>query len=439
MEELEKSISPFMAYIDTMADWLSGVIGNNVSLIQAVALVLTLLVAIGFHRWVRTFIASGEAKTDIKLFKQLLRTARAISLPIVWVFGLWVSLAVLGAAHQATGLLRLCASLLNAWVIIRIVSTAIPSPAVSNAFAWTAWAVAAINALGQLDPAIRWLDGIRLTSETVNISVWDIVQGALVTCVLLWTANLLVRLVQNRLEKSATLNPSMRVLTTKLLRIGLIVVAVVLGMQSVGVDLTAFAVFSGAIGLGVGLGMQRTIGNLVAGFTMLADRSIKPGDVIEIETGTGPTYGEVKTLGARYVSVKTRSGTETLIPNELLISNPVTNWTFSDKLVRRDIQVGVSYSADLELALRVAVEAAAKCGRVLKTPPPICLIRQFGDSSIDLEVRFWIADPELGVANIASEVYLEIWRTFKAHNIEIPFPQRDVHIRTGAAVSAAEQ
>jgi small-conductance mechanosensitive channel len=185
--------------------------------------------------------------------------------------------------------------------------------------------------------------------------------------------------------------------------------------------------------------MQRTVANLVAGFTMLADRSIKPGDVIEIMTGDGPTYGEVKTLAARYVSVRTRSGTETLIPNELLISNPVTNWTFTDKRVRRSIAVGVAYSTDVERAQALCVEAALACKRVLKVPKPICLIRGFGESSVDLEVRFWISDPEDGVANIGSDVFLEVWRAFRAHGIEIPYPQRDLHIKSGQQhIAAAE-
>ncbi len=163
---------------------------------------------------------------------------------------------------------------------------------------------------------------------------------------------------------------------------------------------------------------------------MLADRSIKPGDVIEVETGDGPTYGEVKTLGSRYVAVRTRAGTETLIPNEVLISNAVTNWSFSDKRVRRSISIGVAYNTDVENAMKLCVEAAARCRRVLKQPKPMCLLRGFGDSSVDLELRVWLGDPEDGVANISSEILLEVWKSFQEHQIEIPFPQRDLHIKS---------
>ncbi len=194
---------------------------------------------------------------------------------------------------------------------------------------------------------------------------------------------------------------------------------------------SAFAVFSGAIGLGIGLGLQRTIANLVAGFSLLADKSLKPGDVIEFEAPQGATYGVVGKMTTRYVSVRTRDGTETLVPNETLISSPVTNWSYSDRSVRRKLPVGVSYDCDIELARRLCLQAAADCTRVLNQPPPACLLKGFGDSSVDLELRIWIGDPDGGVSNVASEVFLNVWRLFKENDIEIPYPQRDLHIRSG--------
>jgi small-conductance mechanosensitive channel len=177
--------------------------------------------------------------------------------------------------------------------------------------------------------------------------------------------------------------------------------------------------------------MQRTVANLVASFSLLADKSLKPGDVIEFEAPQGATYGVVGKMTTRYVSVRTRDGTETLVPNETLISKPVTNWSYSDCRVRRKLPVGVSYDCDVEHARALCLEAAANCKRVLQTPPPACLLKGFGDNSVDLELRIWVGDPEGGVSNVASEVYLNVWRLFKEHDIEIPFPQRDLHIRSG--------
>ena len=184
----------------------------------------------------------------------------------------------------------------------------------------------------------------------------------------------------------------------------------------------------------LGLGLRRTVENLLASYTLLVDKSVKPGDVIEVETPNGPTYGEVKKMTTRYVAVRTRDGTESLIPNEVLIASTVTNWTHSDKPSRRRIPVGVSYDTDIEMARKLCLEAADETARVLKFPKTACLMRGFGNSSIDLELRFWIDDPENGVANVASEVLLLIWKKFKQNDIEVPYPQHDLRMRTDVAV-----
>jgi len=430
MEEIEKVTAPWVGQAQELLTVLTADILRVLTIQQALVIVGALFLAILVNSRARVLIEHLSAKNEAPVWRRVVRTASSISMPIAWVTGLWLSLLVMGGLYQPTALIRLVASLINAWVVIRIASTLIPSAFWSNVFAWIAWAIAALNAMGKLDQFIRWMDSMRFAGGGVNISLWGIVQGIIITGLLIFGAMVLSRFVQNRLENAKALNPSMRMLTTKLTKIAFLAIAVVFGMQAVGIDLTAFAVFSGALGLGVGLGMQRTVSNLVAGFTMLADRSIKPGDVIEITTGSGPTYGEVKSLGARYVSVLSRSGTETLIPNEILIANPVTNWSFTTRMVRRGIPVGVAYSTDVELAQQLCIEAALTCERVLKDPPVACQISGFGASSVDFDLRFWIADPEVGVANVESDVYLAVWKSFRANGIEIPFPQQDLHLRS---------
>ena len=216
----------------------------------------------------------------------------------------------------------------------------------------------------------------------------------------------------------------MQVLTAKLAKVVLLTLAVVVALNAVGIDLTAFAVFSGAIGVGVGFGLQKVVSNLISGVILLLDRSIKPGDVIEI----AGTYGWITRLNARFVSVSTRDGIEHLIPNEDLITQRVTNWSYSDDRVRLHVAVGIGYLCDVREAMRLCVEAAKAVKRVLETPAPICLLKAFGDSSIDLELRFWIRDPRNGTANIRSEVMLGIWDSFREHGIEFPYPQRDIHL-----------
>lgn len=198
--------------------------------------------------------------------------------------------------------------------------------------------------------------------------------------------------------------------------------------------MTAFTVFSGAIGVGVGFGLQKIVSNLISGVILLIDKSIKPGDVISV----GDEYGWVNSLGARYVSVVTRDGTEHLIPNEELITQRVENWSYSNNLVRLRAPVGVHYKSDVRHAISLCIEAARATPRVLQDPAPVCLLKGFGDSSVDLEIRFWIQDPAEGMSNVLSEVLLRVWDRFHEEGVEIPYPQRDLHIRTPAPAPAAD-
>jgi small-conductance mechanosensitive channel len=204
------------------------------------------------------------------------------------------------------------------------------------------------------------------------------------------------------------------------------IIALLIAFQIVGFNITTLAVFSGAVGLGIGLGLQRIIANFLAGFTLLADRSIKPGDVIEIEG----QMGWVTSMQARYVALRTREGTELLVPNDRFMSEGVTNWSRSDRVVRIHAPFGISYRTDdLEAVQQLAVDAAQSVARVVTEPSPVCNLMAFGDSSVDFDLRFWIADAENGLSNVRSDVLLGIWQRLKAADIEIPFPQQDLHIK----------
>jgi small-conductance mechanosensitive channel len=248
---------------------------------------------------------------------------------------------------------------------------------------------------------------------------------------LLWLAGALSRLMERRLSAMPGVTPAAGVLFGKLFRIVLFTVAVVVALDSVGIDLTAFAVFSGAVGLGIGFGLQKVFSNLISGVILLLDRSVKPGDVIAI----GETYGWINALSARYVSVITRDGTEHLIPNEELISQRVENWSFSNRLVRLRIPVGISYESDVLKAIDLTVEAASGVDRILSEPAPVCHLIGFGDNSIDLELRVWINDPRNGLTNVKSKILLGIWEKFGDNEIAFPFPQRDLHIKSSVPLT----
>ena len=410
--------------------WIEDHIFDVANLYQFAAAGIALFGAILFHRmFARIMKMLAEKFNSVRFLGRVLRTLSAISLPIVWVLGLWIGNAVLQWFGQPNELMRLLGSLLNAWIIIRIASIFLPTR-YSSVFSWCVWSVAALNSVGLLTPAIEALDARSLMVGDVRLSAWVVVKAIIVTLCMVVLAVIISGLVQRQLENTRSLNASMRILIGKIVRLVMVMIAIVIGMTAVGIDLTAFAIFSGAIGVGVGLGMQKTVANLFAGLSLLAGRSIKPGDVIELETTSGPTYGIVRSMTSRHVSVETRDGTETLIPNEILISNPVTNWSYSSNRVRRRIPVGVAYSTDVEHAMALCLQAADEVSRVLKTPKPACLIRGFGDSSVDLELRVWLDDPQEGLANVTSLVYLRIWTLFRENDIEIPFPQRDLHIRS---------
>lgn len=433
-EELDAFWAQSERIFEEALDWALVNILSEAALLQIVVIVSALIIARLAKRGFKSLLerlTGARAQRGGGVAARLLRTVKAIATPLLWAVILWLAGGAAEAAGQPTALIRLADSLLVAYVAIRIASTFIPSAYWSSVFAWAAWSAAALNAVGLLDPAIDLMRASGVKLGEVEITVWTVVKGAAVSGLLIWIALVVGELAQRRLDTAPSLSPGLRLLLGKLTRIGLIILALVVGLTVVGVDLTAFAVFTGAIGIGVGLGLQRTIANLVAGFSLLADKSLKPGDVIEVETSQGPTYGVVGKMTARYVSVRTRDGTETLIPNETLIANAVTNWSHSDKRVRRKLAIGVAYDADVELARKLAIEAALASPRILRDPKPACLLKGFGDSSIDLELRIWLEDPEEGVSNIASEVLLEVWRRFREADIEIPYPQRDLRIRSG--------
>jgi len=221
----------------------------------------------------------------------------------------------------------------------------------------------------------------------------------------------------------------MQVLMLKAVQISVYGAAFFTSLKIVGVDLTGLAVLSGAIGIGVGFGLQKVVSNLVSGVIILLDKSIKPGDVISI----GETFGWVESLGARYVSITTRDGREYLIPNEDLITGQVVNWSYSNDFVRLDIFFGTAYRDDPHLVRKLAIEAASGVSRVLKSKPPVCHIVGFGNSSVDYILRFWITDPSGGLTNIRGNVYLALWDAFQANGISIPFPQREVRMLANAA------
>lgn len=280
---------------------------------------------------------------------------------------------------------------------------------------------------------VETLDGMALEVGSTRVSLWDALIVVLVIVgifVIAWAGS---RLAHSVLRRITRLDPSQRLLTEKLISLGVWSLAILIGIDLLGIDLTAFAVFSGAFGLAIGFGLQKTFGNLIAGIILLMDRSIKPGDVIAVADQAGnSTFGQIRKIGIRAVSITTRDQKEYLIPNENLMVNQVENWSYSSKNVRMQIPVGVSYNCDLEVAEKLMLEAAVSAKRVLKTPPPVIWLDEYGDNSVNFIIHCWITDPEAGIGNVKSHVLKRLWNLFHENDIEIPFPQRDLNLRSNA-------
>ncbi|RFP88536.1 mechanosensitive ion channel family protein [Rhodobacteraceae bacterium 63075] len=326
------------------------------------------------------------------------------------------------------------AELSLAWLLIAFVTRFIVNGFVRSLVRYAAWTWVTLSILGFSEQARELLDAAAFELGTIRISAWMILQAIFTLGVLLFIARFVSKATASGVRRNEDISPSMQVLVVKFAQVALYGMAFFIGLRAIGVDLTGLAVLSGAIGVGLGFGLQKVVSNLVSGVIILLDKSIKPGDVISL----GETFGWINTLGARYTSVVTRDGKEYLIPNEDLITSQVVNWSHSDEFVRLDIFFGTAYGDDPHKVRKLAIEAASSVDRVLEQRAPVCHIVGFGDSSVDYILRFWISDPTGGLTNIRGNVYLALWDAFQENGISIPFPQREVRMLGEEAARGAE-
>jgi small-conductance mechanosensitive channel len=403
---------------------------------EVTVLVLAAAGALLVHRVLSQGLADHtERSMESAVRHMALKSLQRILFPISMLLGVLTGRALLQHQNMAVDLLNLAVPLLLSLAAIRIVvyflrKTFRPGPMVKaweNLIAISVWIIVALHLIGWLPAALDGLDSIAMQVGGSRVSVLATIK-LLLAVALLWVLALwLARLIENRLSQAEYVSASMQVALVKLSKFVLLVLAFLLALNAVGIDLTALTVFGGALGVGLGFGLQRIASNFISGFIVLFDRSIRPGDVITI----GDKFGWVQELHARYVVVRDRDGVERLIPNETLITNEVINWSYSDRNVRLKIPVSISYDNDPEQALLLLEKAARINPRVLTDPPPATRLMAFGDNGIELELRVWIQDPEAGLANVRSDINLAIWRAFKDAGIVIPYPQRDLHIRSG--------
>ena len=399
--------------------WNAYQIGIILALMLA-AHIMRMIFGPRLHAWMRT--REGWPKWRMRLLVMVHRRIRLI----FFVLLAWITFGILQEVTwpSRSYLVGIAASLAVTWLVIAFVTRLIINGFVRGVVRYAGWTWATLIILGLTDEAQRLLDSIAVHLGETRISLWLVVQAIAILGALFFAARLLSTTTSSRIKRNEEISPSMQVLAVKFLQVALYGAAFFIGLRTVGFDLTGLAFLSGAIGLGIGFGLQKVVSNLVSGVIILLDKSIKPGDVISL----GETFGWINALGARYVSVVTRDGKEYLIPNEDLITSQVVNWSHSNEFVRLDIYFGTAYGDDPHKVRDIAIEAASSVARVLSMKAPVCHIVGFGDSSVDYILRFWIRDPTQGLTNIRGNVYLALWDAFRENGISIPFPQREVRM-----------
>jgi small-conductance mechanosensitive channel len=369
--------------------------------------------AMGWPAPLRLFMRVLVGSASTAAFAVLMIAARGVMLASTW--------------PSRSYLLAVCAKLALAWLIIRLVTSLIRNEFIVRVVSLAAWLVAALSIIGQLDPAIDALDSVAIVLGGLRLTPLLLLKLGVLLAVALWLSNIASNFLEGRITQSHDLTPSIQVLLVKMVRLALMIFAIAVVMSAVGINLSALAIFSGAVGVGIGFGLQKIVANFISGVILLADKSVKPGDLVTI----GDSSGRISAMNTRYISVAAGDGREYLIPNEDLITQKVVNWTYTDKNTLVKVNFSTNYDADPRLVCKLAMEAAAASPRATKLKPPNCLITEFAEAGMKFTLTFWIADPD-GMDNVKSDVMLSLWDAFKHDDIRVPYPVREIRIRGGA-------
>jgi small-conductance mechanosensitive channel len=409
-------------------------------LFEALAIIAAVLLAVGLALYLKRWLRPLAARPDIPLWPRRLAVAAMVLAPSFLAVALLLGLRAAFASFQhPIGAIDLAMDLATVMVFVRLSMHVISVALGPNSWmrkwelrlTFVIWAAIAFQVLGWFDGIERSLDKIDLLPGKAQFSLWALLKSIVVIVGFLIVTSLIARTIERRVMKLEGIAISTRIGISKFSTFLLVGLGILLGVNAAGVDLTVLGLFTGAIGLGLGFGLQAIASNFVSGFVLLLDKSIKPGDVISFTGTTGTStenFGWVQELRGRYIVVRDRDGVETLVPNQNLITNSVINWSYSDQRVRIRLPVMISFQDDPEIALQVLLDAAANHPRILKDPGPVSRLMSFENYGMRVEVRFWIRDPMNGVNNVRSDVNREIWRLFKKHGITIPVQQHDIRV-----------
>lgn len=431
-EAVKETVEQAITWRDTAFEFISNHILTQAFGVQIAAVILTGVLALTVMRPARSLLERVWPKSAWSRFSPIRTALDKVMMPLFWVLFLWFVTSVLKQNNFEHVIVRAVASLLNAWVLIRLFSSLVRDSFWSRGFASLAWLIAALNIVGLLDPTVKFLDSFAVQIGESRLSLYVLLKGVMFAGLLLWLASLLSRVINSRIYQTSALTPSAQTLIGQTVRIGLLVGAVMIALGTIGVDLTALAVFSGAVGVGIGFGLQSVFSNLVAGIIILFERSIKVGDFVELTDGI---QGTVREISIRSTLVTTNDNIDVLVPNSEFITKQMTNWTLRDAFRRLRIPFGVAYGTDKDLVRKAGLEAAGEVEHTLQDvagrAPQVWLVG-FGDSSLDFELVVWLKPESVTRPAAVHAAYCWAIETALAkYGIEIPFPQRDLHIRSG--------
>jgi len=409
--------------------------------LQLLILAAIIIIALNLGRLLRNSKAAKIVAVNPGANNRLLEALVVTSPHAIGLLLIAVAAGIMHALKYQPVLLDAGISLIALLLLVRVivyifrisVGNRAPIKGWGNTISLVIWAALALHVLGWFEPVVIALDRIGIQAGASRISVWSVVKLIFTVSIFVLAAVWVARWIERRLMTMSAVAINMRIGLAKFIQAGLIGISVLVGLNAAGVDLTTLNVLTGAIGIGLGFGLQSIAANFVSGFVLLMDRSIKPGDVISFSGTTGTTteaFGWVQELRGRYVVVRDRDGIETLVPNQHLITNPVINWSYTDPRIRVRLPVRVSYDCDPELALSLLMESTLNHVRILQDPLPVSRLMAFGDYGFELELRFWITDPQEGMFNVRSDVNRKIWQLFKENGITIPVPQHDVYLKS---------
>jgi small-conductance mechanosensitive channel len=323
-------------------------------------------------------------------------------------------------------LIGIAANLAFAWLLIRLVTSVIRNAFVVRLVSLSAWLIAALSIIGKLEPTIEALDSVAIVLGGLRLTPLLLIKLGVLLALALWLTHIASNFAESRIKRFGDLTPSIQVLLIKIIRFTLMIFAVAWAMSAVGINLSALAIFSGAAGVGIGFGLQKIVANFISGIILLADKSVKPGDLVTI----GDNTGRISAMNTRYISVAAGDGREFLIPNEDLVTQKVINWTYTDKNTLVKVIFGTNYDADPRLVCKLAADVAAAAPRTTKGKPPNCILTEFTEAGMKFSLTFWIADPD-GMDNVKSDVMLALWDVFKSEGIRVPYPVREIRVRGG--------